>query len=321
MAGAFAARIAAGEVKCISRCLGKGAFRGSRPSGQKIASLSTKDAVSHVSSSRGLCVSVSAASAAVATEEPKTQAKVESPVCIVTGSSRGIGRSIALTLGATGARVVVNYASSSGAAEEVAHQIKQSGGDAITVQADLSKKEDIERLFKEAVDSWGTVDVLVNNAGITRDTLIMRMKPEQWQAVIDTNLTGVFYAIQAGTKLMGKKKRGRIINIASVVGQVGNAGQANYSAAKAGVIGLTKTVAREFAGRGITCNAVAPGFIASDMTANIDPKYEEAIIGQIPLKRYGTPEEVAGLVKFLAMDPAAAYITGQVLNVDGGMVM
>jgi 3-oxoacyl-[acyl-carrier protein] reductase len=157
--------------------------------------------------------------------------------------------------------------------------------------------------------------------GITRDTLMMRMKPEQWQEVIDVNLTGVFYCTQQAAKVMMKKRTGRIVNITSVVGVVGNPGQANYAAAKAGVIGLTKTTAREYCTRGITCNAVAPGFIASDMTAKIDKKYEEGILSNIPLARYGQPEEVAGLVRFLAVDPAAAYITGQVVNCDGGMVM
>ena len=167
----------------------------------------------------------------------------------------------------------------------------------------------------------GRLDVLVNNAGITRDTLMMRMKPEQWEDVISTNLSSVFYATQAATKVMGKQRSGRIVNIASVVGLTGNAGQANYSAAKAGVIGLTKTTAREWSGRGITANAIAPGFIASDMTAAIDKKYEEQILKSIPLGRYGQPEEVAGLTRFLALDPAAAYITGQVYAIDGGMTM
>jgi 3-oxoacyl-[acyl-carrier protein] reductase len=242
-------------------------------------------------------------------------------VAVVTGASRGIGRAIALALGAEGAKVVVNFSASEGPAQEVVAAIKESGGDAIAVGADISKKEDIDRLIQSAVDEWGTVDILVNNAGITRDTLMMRMKPEQWDAVINTNLSGVFYATQAATKIMMKKRTGRIINITSVVGLTGNAGQANYSAAKAGVLGLTKTVAREYAGRAITVNAVAPGFIASDMTANIDKKYEEGILAQIPLARYGSPEEVAGLVRFLATDPAAAYITGQVISVNGGMYM
>lgn len=248
-------------------------------------------------------------------------AAADKPVCLVTGASRGIGKAIALALGAQGARVAVNYAASSAAAEEVAAAIKAAGGDAIVVGANVAKRDEIERMFKEVTDKWGRVDVLVNNAGITRDTLMMRMKPEQWEDVISTNLSGVFYCTQAATKLMGKQKKGRIINITSVVGLVGNAGQANYSAAKAGVIGLTKTTAREYASRTITCNAIAPGFIASDMTAAIDKKYEETILKGIPLGRYGQPEEVAGLVRFLALDPAAAYITGQVYNIDGGMVM
>ena len=245
----------------------------------------------------------------------------ERPVALVTGASRGIGRAIALELAKSGARVVVNYASSAAAAEEVAQLITAAGSEALIVKANVGKREEIDAMFKEVTDKWGRVDVLVNNAGITRDTLIMRMKPEQWQEVIDTNLTGVFYCTQNACKLMMKAKKGRIVNITSVVGVVGNAGQANYSASKAGVIGLTKTVAREYSSRGITCNAIAPGFIASDMTAAIDKKYEEGILKSIPLGRYGQPEEIAGLARFLGMDPAAAYITGQVINIDGGMVM
>ena len=246
---------------------------------------------------------------------------VESPVCVVTGASRGIGRAIALALGESGAKVLVNYASSAEKAEEVASQIAESGGEAITFKGDMSDEADIKEMFSACVDKWGRVDVLVNNAGITRDTLMMRMKTKQWQEVLDTNLTGVFLCAQAATKIMGKKRKGRIINIASVVGISGNAGQANYAAAKGGVIALTKTIAREYAGRSITCNAVAPGFIASDMTSVLGEEIEAKILQGIPLKRYGQPEEVAGLVRFLATDPAAAYITGQTLTIDGGMVM
>ncbi|MFP4120912.1 3-oxoacyl-[acyl-carrier-protein] reductase [Coleofasciculus sp.] len=251
-------------------------------------------------------------------EASQTSAQLSDRVAIVTGASRGIGRAVALTLAAEGAKVVVNYASSSGAADEVVAGITEAGGDAIALQADVSKLEEVETLVKETKDKFGRLDVLVNNAGITRDTLLMRMKPDDWQAVIDLNLTGVFFCTRAASKIMLKQKSGRIINIASVAGQMGNPGQANYSAAKAGVIGFTKTVAKELAPRGITVNAVAPGFIETDMTKDIK---SEDIIKYIPLGRYGKPEEIAGMVRFLAADPAAAYITGQVFNVDGGMVM
>ncbi len=239
-------------------------------------------------------------------------------VAIVTGASRGIGRAIALALGEEGAKVVVNYASSSAAAEAVVGEIQAKGGEAIAVLADMSKPDQVDALYKEVMDRWGRVDVLVNNAGITRDTLLLRMKLEDWQAVIDLNLTGVFLSTRAAAKIMLKQKSGRIINIASVAGQMGNPGQANYSAAKAGVIGFTKTVAKELASRGITVNAIAPGFIATDMTADLKA---EGILQFIPLGRYGQPEEIAGMARFLAADSAAAYITGQTFNVDGGMVM
>jgi 3-oxoacyl-[acyl-carrier protein] reductase len=239
-------------------------------------------------------------------------------VAIVTGASRGIGRAVALALAAQGAKVTVNYASSSAAADEVVKTITEAGGSAIALQADVSKLEQVDTLVNQTLEKFGRVDVLVNNAGITRDTLLLRMKPEDWQAVIDLNLTGVFLCTRAVSKIMLKQKSGRIINIASVAGQMGNPGQANYSAAKAGVIGFTKTVAKELASRGITVNAVAPGFITTDMTSDLK---SEEILKYIPLARYGEPEEVAGMVRFLAADPAAAYITGQVFNVDGGMVM
>lgn len=250
---------------------------------------------------------------------PEQVQRLGDRVAVVTGASRGIGRAIALALAAEGAKIAVNYASNSTAADQLVEEIIAAGGQATALQADISKADSVDALIKAVTDQWGRIDILVNNAGITRDTLLLRMKPEDWQAVIDTNLTGVFLCTRAVSKLMLKQKSGRIINIASVAGQMGNPGQANYSAAKAGVIGFTKTVAKELASRGITVNAVAPGFIATDMTKDL--KGGEEILKFIPLGRYGEPEEVAGLVRFLAADPAAAYITGQTINVDGGMVM
>ncbi|MEM9542657.1 MAG: 3-oxoacyl-[acyl-carrier-protein] reductase [Cyanobacteria bacterium P01_E01_bin.42] len=249
---------------------------------------------------------------------PENLQNLKEKVAIVTGGSRGIGRSVVLALAGEGAKVTVNYARSREAADKVVAEIGEAGGEAIAVQGDVSQPEQVDNLIKETKDKFGRIDVLVNNAGITRDTLLLRMKPEDWQAVIDLNLTGVFLCTKAVSKLMLKQKSGRIINIASVAGQMGNPGQANYSAAKAGVIGFTKTIAKEMASRGVTVNAVAPGFIETDMTHDL--KADE-ILKYIPLGRYGQPEEIAGMVRFLAADPAAAYITGQVFNVDGGMVM
>ncbi|NJO77227.1 MAG: 3-oxoacyl-[acyl-carrier-protein] reductase [Cyanobacteria bacterium RM1_2_2] len=245
--------------------------------------------------------------------------RLQGQVAIVTGASRGIGRAAALALASEGATIVVNYASSNQAADAVVAEIAEMGSQAVALQADVAQAGQIDALFNTVMEKWGRVDVLVNNAGIARDTLLLRMKLEDWQAVIDLNLTGVFLCTKAASKIMLKQRSGRIINITSVVGEMGNPGQANYSAAKAGVIGFTKTVAKEVASRGITVNAVAPGFIATDMTADL--KMAEEILKLIPLGRYGQPEEVAGLIRFLAADPAAAYITGQVINVDGGMVM
>ncbi|QMS88482.1 3-oxoacyl-[acyl-carrier-protein] reductase [Nostoc edaphicum CCNP1411] len=244
---------------------------------------------------------------------------LQDKVAIITGASRGIGRAIAIELASQGAIAVVNYASSSAAAEAVVTEITAAGGQAIAIQADVSKIEQVDALVNAVMEKFSRVDILVNNAGITRDTLLLRLKPEDWQAVIDLNLTGVFFCTRAASKIMLKQRSGRIINITSVAGQMGNPGQSNYSAAKAGVIGFTKSVAKELATRGITVNAVAPGFITTDMTSDLNNP--EDILKYIPLGRFGQPEEVAGMVRFLAADPAANYITGQVFNVDGGMVM
>ncbi|MGE4581481.1 MAG: 3-oxoacyl-[acyl-carrier-protein] reductase [Synechococcus sp.] len=245
-------------------------------------------------------------------------ASLEGQTALVTGGGRGIGRAIALALGEAGAEVVVNYSSSDAAAEDVVATITAAGGKAYALQANVSIEEDVDGLIKTVLERSGRLDVLVNNAGITRDGLLMRMKTSDWQSVIDLNLSGVFLCTRAVARPMLKQKSGRIINITSVVGLMGNAGQANYAAAKAGVIGLTRSTAKELASRGITVNAVAPGFIATDMTKDLDA---DSILKDIPLGTFGTQEQVAGAVRFLAADSAASYITGQVLQVDGGMVM
>ena len=247
-----------------------------------------------------------------------SEGRLRDQVAIVTGASRGIGRAVALALAAEGASVVVNYANSSQAADAVVAEITAMGSQAIAIQADVAQSEQVDRLVSSVMEQWGRIDLLVNNAGIARDTLLLRMKLEDWQAVIDLNLTGVFLCTKAVSKIMLRQRSGRIINVTSIVGEIGNAGQANYSAAKAGVIGFTRTVAKELAPRGITVNAVAPGFISTDMTADLK---SDELLKFIPLGRYGQPDEVAGLIRFLAADAAAAYITGQVINVDGGMVM
>lgn len=252
-------------------------------------------------------------------ELPENLQILRGQVAIITGASRGIGRASAIELAKFGASVVVNYAASNSAADAVVDTITKKSGTAIAIKADVSSVSEVDALFNAVMEKFGRVDILVNNAGITRDTLLLRMKPEDWQAVIDLNLTGVFYCTRAASKIMLKQRSGRIVNITSVAGQMGNPGQANYSAAKAGVIGFTKTVAKELASRGITVNAVAPGFIATDMTDKLSNT--EEILKFIPLARFGQPEEIAGMVRFLASDPAGAYITGQVFNVDGGMVM
>ena len=245
---------------------------------------------------------------------------LDGKVALVTGASRGIGRAVALKLASEGAKVAINYAGSQGKAEEVKAEIEKLGGEAILVQANVADSAAVEEMVAKVVEAFGTIDILVNNAGITRDGLLARMKDEDFEAVVDTNLKGVFYCTKAVAKLMMKKRSGRIVNMASVVGLTGNAGQTNYAASKAGVIGFSKSAAKELASRGITVNMVAPGFIATDMTDAMNEKAKEAVLGTIPLKREGSPSDVANAVLFLVSDNAA-YITGQIVNVDGGMVM
>jgi 3-oxoacyl-[acyl-carrier protein] reductase len=241
-------------------------------------------------------------------------------VALITGGGRGIGRAIATTLAAAGATVVVNYTANADAATETVATIANSGGSAHAVQADVRKSADVERMVNETQSIHGRIDILVNNAGITRDGLLLRMKEEDFDSVIETNLRGVYLCTQAVLRPMLRQRSGRIINISSVVGIAGNIGQANYAAAKAGMLGFTRSVAREVATRNITVNAVAPGFIETDMTHGLDDTTRQTLLSTIPLRRLGTPQDVAGLVCFLASD-AAAYMTGQTLTVDGGMIM
>ncbi|HHY0206990.1 TPA: 3-oxoacyl-[acyl-carrier-protein] reductase [Staphylococcus aureus] len=239
---------------------------------------------------------------------------------LVTGASRGIGRSIALQLAEEGYNVAVNYAGSKEKAEAVVEEIKAKGVDSFAIQANVADADEVKAMIKEVVSQFGSLDVLVNNAGITRDNLLMRMKEQEWDDVIDTNLKGVFNCIQKATPQMLRQRSGAIINLSSVVGAVGNPGQANYVATKAGVIGLTKSAARELASRGITVNAVAPGFIVSDMTDALSDELKEQMLTQIPLARFGQDTDIANTVAFLASDKAK-YITGQTFHVNGGMYM
>ena len=244
----------------------------------------------------------------------------ENKTVFVTGASRGIGKEVALKFADKGYNVVINYVSSKTNVEELKEEFEKKGVKALIMQADVTNKEAIEELVKKAIEEFGQIDVLVNNAGITKDNLLMRMSEEEFDKVIEINLKGTYIVTKAVTKYMMKKRKGSIINLSSVVGVAGNAGQCNYSASKAGIIGFTKSVAKELASRNIRANAVAPGFIETDMTAILSDEVKENIHNQIPLKRMGTAKEVANLIYFLGSDESA-YITGQVINIDGGMVM
>lgn len=245
---------------------------------------------------------------------------LEKQVALVTGGSRGIGRAVCVRLAKEGADIIINYAGNEAAARETAAQCEAYGVKTLCVQADVSKEEDCDRLFEQAMAFEGKIDILVNNAGITRDNLILRMKPEDFDAVIETNLRGVFLCLKKASRIMLKQKYGRIINLSSIVGLRGNAGQVNYAAAKAGVIGMTKSLAKELAAKNVTVNAVAPGMIATEMTGSLPEKAREEMLSSIPCKRAGEPEDVANAVSFFA-DPASGYITGQVLCIDGGMAV
>ena len=240
-------------------------------------------------------------------------------IAIVTGASRGIGSAIAHNLSKAGAKVVL-ISRSIDALKSVESEIKSNGGEAISITADVSNLESFTNAISQVVETWGTVDILINNAGITKDNIILRLKEEDWDAVIDINLKGCFNGIKAVTRPMLKSRSGRIINITSVIGLIGNSGQSNYAASKAGILGLTKSIAKELGPRNITVNAIAPGYIQTEMTDNLDQASKDNLIKSIPLQRLGKPEEIASLVCFLASEEAA-YITGQTLNVDGGMVM
>lgn len=239
---------------------------------------------------------------------------------LVTGASRGIGKEIALELARNGANIVVNYAGNKQLAEQVVEEIRSMGSESIAIQADVANSEAVDQMVKETVNMFGSLDILVNNAGIARDQLLLRMKENDWDDVLNTNLKSVFLTTKAASRQMMKQRKGRIINIASIVGVSGNAGQANYVAAKAGVIGLTKTAAKELAPRNITVNAVAPGFIKTDMTDKLPEDVKQELFKQIPLARLGDPKDIAYIVAFLASEKSS-YITGQTIHVNGGMYM
>ena len=246
--------------------------------------------------------------------------RFEGKVAVVTGGARGIGRAIALRLAREGASGVVNYLSNQAAADQVVSEIQAAGGQAIAAQCDVSNVAQAQALIDRAREVFGRVDVLVNNAGTTRDTLIMRMTEEDWDLVIDTNLKGAFNCIKAASRPMVKQRYGRIVNVTSVSGLDGNAGQANYASAKAGLVGLTKTVAKELGSRGITCNAVAPGYVATDLTASLPDDLVQLAIERAPLGRAGTGEDIAAAIAYLASDEAS-FVTGQILAVDGGLLI
>jgi 3-oxoacyl-[acyl-carrier protein] reductase len=241
-------------------------------------------------------------------------------VALVTGASRGIGRAVALKLASDGFRVAINYQNSASAAQEVLEQIRASGGTAMTARADVSSAEQVKELFEAVSRELGPVEVLVNNAGITRDNLLMRMSDEEWDSVVRTNLNSVFFCTRAAIRTMMKARFGRIVAMSSVSGLAGNAGQANYAAAKAGILGIIKSIAREAGSRGVTANVIAPGYVETDMTASLAESVRERALAQIPAGRYGLPEDVASVAAFLASD-GASYINGQVIAVDGGMTM
>lgn len=246
--------------------------------------------------------------------------QLKGKTALVTGSGRGLGKAIALKLAQMGANIVLNDIAASDSIDDTAREFEEAGYNVAVTKGDVRSEEDVEKMIKTAVDTFGSIDILVNNAGITRDTLMVRMSEKDWDDVLDINLKGAFLCTKAAAKIMMKQRSGKIINVASVAGIMGNAGQANYSASKAGIIGLTKSTAKELASRGITCNAVAPGVIKSKMTDVLPDKVKENYLNNIPLGRFGTPEDVADVIGFLA-SKESNYVTGQVINIDGGLVM